>query len=68
MKNLLMLLFFGAVVIISGIFTKKTETSSVRLIVNSAIVQKEFEKKLLMKDLNDLVIKNTKSIDSIKNN
>jgi hypothetical protein len=66
MKNILILVFFGCAVFVSNIFTDTPKASSVSIVLNKTILNKELEKRTLLRELNALVYKNTNSIDSLK--
>lgn len=66
MKNILILLFFGCAMLVSNLFTTVPKSSQVLAVMNKAIVNKEMEKRALLRELNALVYKNTNSIDSLK--
>lgn len=67
MKNTLIVLFFGAAVFVSGIFTAKPGVKSVGSIVSEKVFSKETEKQELMSEVNKLILKNAETIDSLKN-
>ena len=67
MKNTLIVAFFGCAIMVSNFFTTKAAVSPIIVILNKKIIDKEIEKRLLMKELNYMTHKNKNTIDSLKN-
>lgn len=67
MKNALIAVFFGAAILVSGIFTEKVRVLNTVQPINHDIIKKEAEKAILMAQISEIVSGNTIAIDSINN-